>query len=93
MLKIRLMKPGKSIKRRYHFKVVVTESKRARDSRFTDQIGYYDPARKLLKIDIENYDSWVKKGAQPTEKVAALYRRFKREMNKNNNKEKEEGKE
>lgn len=78
MLKIRLRRPGKSVKRRYHYKIVVAEAKSARESKFTAQIGHYDPAHELLKIDIEKYESWVKKGAQPTETVATLFKKYKK---------------
>jgi small subunit ribosomal protein S16 len=82
MLKIRLRKPGKSIKRRYHFKIVVMESSRARDSKFVDSVGYYDPARNLLKFDVEKYQDWIKKGAKPTETVESLFKRYKKQIDK-----------
>jgi|TARA_B100000315_G_C14432471_1_gene520800 small subunit ribosomal protein S16 len=78
MLKIRLRRPGKSVKRRYHYKIVVTEAKFARESKFVAQIGHYDPSNKLLKFDIPKYEEWVKKGAQPTETVATLFKRYKK---------------
>lgn len=79
MLRIRLRKPGKVAKGRYHFKIVVMELSRARDSKYVEQIGYYDSSKKLLKMDTEKYNSWVKKGAKPTETVASLYKRYKKE--------------
>lgn len=82
MLKIRLMRPGKSVKGRRHFKIIVTEAKTARDSRFIEQLGYYDPSRKLLKVDLEEYQNWLKKGAQPTETVASLAKRYKKSSKK-----------
>ena len=78
MLKIRLRKPGKPVKRRYHYKIVVTEAKSARESRFVAQVGYYDPSRKLLNFDISKYETWVKKGAKPTETVRTLFKRYKK---------------
>ena len=84
-LRIRLQKPGKSVKRRYHFKIVVAERSFARDGRAVDFLGYYDPSKKprLLKIDLEKYQEWVEKGAQPTETVASLYKAYKKEAAKN----------
>jgi len=41
MLKIRLRRPGKSVKGRYHYKIVVIESKAARESKFTDELLIY----------------------------------------------------
>jgi small subunit ribosomal protein S16 len=82
MLKIRLRKPGKSVKRRYHYKIVVMEGKSPRDSRFSAQVGYYDPSRKLLSFDITKYQDWLKKGAKPTETVATLFKRYKKASSK-----------
>lgn len=78
MLKIRLMKPGKSVKGRYHYKIVVMEAKSARDSSFSAQVGYYDPSKKILEMDLVKFEEWKKKGAQPTETVAALAKRYKK---------------
>ncbi len=80
MLKIRLRRPGKSVKGRYHSKIVVIEAKRPRDSRFKAQVGHHDPSRKLLQFDIPEYEAWVKKGAQPTETVRTLFKRYKRQQ-------------
>ncbi len=78
MLKIRLMKPGKSVKRRYHFKIVVTEARSARDSKFVEQIGYYDPSRDISEFNLEKYEGWIKKGAQPTETVASIAKKYRK---------------
>jgi len=82
MLKIKLRRPGKSVKRRYHYKIVVAEARSARESKFVAQIGYYDPTHKLLKFDIAKYEEWIKKGAKPTETVATLSKRYKRTENR-----------
>lgn len=79
MLRIRLRRPGKSIKGRRHQKIVVTEKSRGRESRFVAEIGYYDPAKELLKIDVEKYSNWVKKGAEPSETVASLFKNYGKE--------------
>ncbi|OQX82053.1 MAG: 30S ribosomal protein S16 [Candidatus Omnitrophica bacterium 4484_70.1] len=78
MLRIRLRKPGKSIKRRYHFKIVVSEARKARESDFVEEVGFYDPSKDLLKIDIEKYQEWIRKGAKPTETVKSLFKRYKK---------------
>ena len=82
MLKIRLRRPGKSVKRRYHYKIVVIESAKARESKFLVQVGHYDPSQKLLKFDLAKYESWIKKGAQPTKTVASLFKRFSKQTKK-----------
>jgi small subunit ribosomal protein S16 len=72
MLKIRLRRMG--AKKAPFYRIVVAESKYARDGRFVEEIGTYnplvDPAE--VKIDLEKADDWMKKGAQPTDKVRAL---------------------
>jgi small subunit ribosomal protein S16 len=73
-----MRKPGKIAKGRYHFKIVVIEGSHARDAEFIEQLGHYDPSRKLLKFDIPAYESWVKKGARPTETVASLFKKYKK---------------
>ncbi|MBU0694451.1 MAG: 30S ribosomal protein S16 [Candidatus Omnitrophica bacterium] len=78
MLKIRLRRPGKSAKGRTHYKIVVVEAGKPRESSFVEEIGYYDPTRKLLELSIEKYESWIKKGAQPTETTASLFKRYKK---------------
>ncbi|MCF7907513.1 MAG: 30S ribosomal protein S16 [Candidatus Omnitrophica bacterium] len=78
MLRIRLQRPGKSVKGKRHYKIVVIERGRARDAGFKAELGYYNPAEKLLKVDIDKYDAWFKKGAQPTETVASLYKKYKK---------------
>jgi ribosomal protein S16 len=42
------------------------------------QLGYYDPSKDILKLDITGYEKWVKNGAKPTETVASLFRKCKR---------------
>ncbi len=83
-LKIRLQRAGKSIKRRHHFKIVVIERSRKRDGKFVDSLGYYDPSQNpvLLKVDVDKYQDWVKKGAEPSETVASLFRNYQRKNKK-----------
>jgi len=79
-VRIRLRKPGKLIKGRYHFKIVVSDSRESREGRFIEEVGYYDPSRKpeLLQIDLEKVEQWIKKGAQPTESVKALIKKYRK---------------
>jgi small subunit ribosomal protein S16 len=79
MLRIRLRKPGKSVKGRRHNKIVVMEKGASRDGKFVEQIGFYDPLRKIVKLDTAKYEAWVKNGAKPTETVASLYKKQKKQ--------------
>ena len=69
MLKIRLRRIG--AKKAPFYRVVVAESHYARDGRFIEEIGTYNPLVEPaeIKIDLEKADEWMKKGAQPTDTV------------------------
>ena len=75
MVKIRLRRSG--AKKAPFYRVIVAESKYARDGRFIEEIGTYnplvDPAE--VKIDCERADYWIKNGAQPTDTVKALLKK------------------
>ncbi len=73
MVKIRLRRDG--AKKAPYYKVVVADSRFPRDGRFIEEIGVYDPMRDpaTIKIDVEKYKTWVKNGAQPTDRVKKLF--------------------
>lgn len=56
--------------------VVAAEKRMKRDGRFLEKLGHYDPIPDppVIKIDLEKVESWVQKGAQPSEKVQGLMR-------------------
>jgi small subunit ribosomal protein S16 len=73
MLKIRLARGG--AKKRPYYSIVVADSHSPRDGRFIEKVGAYDPqlakdnpGRVVLKL--ERIEDWLKKGAQPTDRVA-----------------------
>ena len=73
MLKIRLARGG--AKKRPYYSIVVADSHSPRDGRFIEKVGSYnpllkkdDPNRVVLKV--ERIEEWIKKGAQPTDRVA-----------------------
>jgi small subunit ribosomal protein S16 len=76
MLKIKLARFGK--KKQPHYRIVINEARDKRDGRYVDALGHYAPTMnpKVLTIDMVKYEDWRKKGAQPTETVAALVTRF-----------------
>lgn len=78
MLRIRLQRPGKSHKGRIHYKLVVMEGSHPRDSRFVADLGHYHPQQSQLVIDVPKYEEWVKKGANPTETIISLVKRYKK---------------
>ena len=75
MVVIRLRRAGS--KKRPFFRVVVTDSRAARDSSFVEIVGHYNPRTKpaLVTIDRERIDHWVGKGAQLSDTVRTLLAR------------------
>jgi len=75
MLKIKLARFGK--KHQAHYRIVVNEARDKRDGKYVALVGHYSPVvPKKLVIDVKAYEEWIQKGAQPTETVAALFKRF-----------------
>jgi small subunit ribosomal protein S16 len=76
MLVIRLRRAGS--KNRPFFRVVVTEGKSARDGRFVEVVGHYNPRTKpeTLVLDQERVAHWVKVGARPSDTVRTLIDRM-----------------
>jgi small subunit ribosomal protein S16 len=75
MVVIRMRKMGS--KKRPFFRVVVTDSRIARDSSFVEIVGHYNPRTKPAKVQIdrERIDHWVAKGAQLSDTVRTLLKR------------------
>lgn len=71
---IRMMRAG--AKKRPFYRVVVADSRRQRDGRFVEILGYYDPMAKpfAFKIDEEKVKAWIAQGAQPSTQAASLLR-------------------
>lgn len=72
MVKLRLTRMG--AKKAPFYRIVATDSRKARDGQYIDQIGYYNPVStpKQIVIDADKAKEWIAKGAQPTETVMAL---------------------
>jgi len=75
MVVIRMRRAGS--KKRPFFRVVVTDSRAARDSSFVEILGHYNPRTKpaIVNIDKERLAYWVGKGAQPSDSVRTLMAR------------------
>lgn len=74
MLKIKLTRLGK--RNQPHYRIVVNERQTKRDGQYVEQVGHYNPISKDLVIDTKLYEKWIKQGAQPTDTVANLYKKF-----------------
>ncbi len=72
---IRMKRSG--AKKRPFYRIVVADSRRQRDGRFVEILGYYDPIAKpfAVKMNEEKVKGWLAKGAQPSEQAASLFRR------------------
>ncbi|MCC7547180.1 MAG: 30S ribosomal protein S16 [Burkholderiales bacterium] len=78
MVVIRLARGG--AKKRPFFNVVVTDSRNARDGRFIERVGFYDPkapeGREGLRFDLARVQHWQGQGAQVSDTVARLIKQF-----------------
>ena len=75
MLAIRMRKMGS--KKRPFFRVVVIDSRMARDGSFVEIVGHYNPRTKPAKVEVdrERITYWVGKGAQLSDTVRTLLKR------------------
>ena len=60
------------------YRIVAADKRCARDGRFIELLGTYHPKTKVLKLDQERYQKWLKVGAQPSGTLAAVIRRTAR---------------
>ena len=73
MLRIRLARGG--AKKRPYYSIVVADSHSPRDGRFIEKVGAYNPLLKKddpkrITLKTESLQAWLKKGAQPSDRVA-----------------------
>jgi small subunit ribosomal protein S16 len=87
MLVIRMARAG--TKKRPFYHIVVADSRSPRDGRFIERIGHFNPLlpkerTERLKLDLDKVKDWMKKGAQPSDRVtrfldaAGIVKRVKR---------------
>jgi small subunit ribosomal protein S16 len=78
MVVIRLSRGG--AKKRPFYHIVVTDSRRRRDSNYIERIGYFNPVARgqevRLHLEIEKLNHWEKVGAQLSDRVRALAKEF-----------------
>ena len=78
VVKIRLQKLGR--RNRAFFRIVVSDARVKRQGAYLEKLGHYDPVEgkkeKQVTINIERYNHWLKQGAQATEAVENLVRKF-----------------
>ena len=78
MVVIRLSRGG--AKKRPFYHIVVTDSRKPRDSGFIERVGYFNPLAKggetRLHLDRMRVDHWLKQGIRPSSRVALLIKAF-----------------
>jgi small subunit ribosomal protein S16 len=72
VLKIRLRRMG--AKKKPSYRVVVAESTAPRDGVYIEMLGVYNPRTEpsTFQVDAEKTRDWLRKGAQPTDRVARM---------------------
>lgn len=79
MVKIRLARHG--VKKRPFYKIVVTNSRNARNGKFIESIGYFNPIeknfRKSIYINFERITFWENNGAKFSDRVKSLIKKVK----------------
>ncbi len=75
MISIHLRRTG--AKKDPHYRVVVTDSRAARDGAFIEVLGHYHPRFQPAKVvlDVQKTKAWIDKGAQPSDTVKSLLRK------------------
>ncbi len=80
MVCIRLSRAG--AKKRPFYHVVVTDRRNRRDGRYIERVGYFNPVgrdhEENLRIDFERVDYWLRQGAKPSGRVAALLKQHRK---------------
>ena len=74
-VKMRLTRLGD--KKSPFYRIVVADSRKARDGEYVDLVGTYNPLKtpEEVKIDVEKAKKWIANGAQPTDTVKALLKK------------------
>ncbi len=79
MVTIRLSRGG--AKKKPFYQMVVADSRRARDGRFIENVGFFNPMAKgqeeRLRINMERIEYWIGTGAQPSDRVSSLIKENK----------------
>ncbi len=82
MVTIRLSRGG--AKKRPFYYVVVTDSRSARDGRYIEQVGFFNPMAsgqaEKLNLNFERVSYWTGTGAQTSDRVKSLIRMFKKQQ-------------
>lgn len=73
-VKLRLQRFGSN--KKPYYRVVASESSHPRDGRFLEILGTYDPLHESVSVNAEKVLKWLDNGAQPTDTVKSLLRKY-----------------
>jgi small subunit ribosomal protein S16 len=75
---IRMSRHG--AKKKPFYRIVVSDRRFPRDGRYIEQVGTFDPNAKSggVKLDQTKIDTWIKKGAKPSQTVSELIKKTKK---------------
>lgn len=76
MVVVRMSRQGS--KKRPFYRIVAADKRRARDGRFIELLGTYDPRTKAFRLDADRYEHWLKVGAQASETLVNLVKKQKK---------------
>lgn len=81
MVTIRLARGGRIERPFYH--IVVTDSRKPRDGRYIERLGFYNPIASgkevVLQITEDRVNYWISQGAKPSEQVQNLLKKSKKQ--------------
>ena len=82
MVVIRLARAG--AKKRPFYHVVVTDSRRPRDTNYIENIGYFNPVARgqevRLHLEFDKLTHWTQVGAQLSDRVASLVKAYRKTL-------------
>ena len=85
MVVIRLARSGS--KKRPYYHITVADSRVSRDGRFIERVGFYNPiargAEEGVRIDLDRFDYWVRQGAEPSDRVRQVVKKYRKAMASN----------
>lgn len=75
-VKIRMKRLG--AKKAPFYRIVVADSRRARNGRFIEEIGFYNPVSepRMFRVDADKVKAWMANGAQPSDTIKRLFREY-----------------
>lgn len=80
MVTIRLQRGG--AKKAPFYQIVVADSRRARDGRFIEKVGFFNPVARgqaeRLRLDLARVDHWIGQGAQASQRVSQLIKELRK---------------